>query len=301
LAPEYYFSNRRYANDRFFSQAHKRHIISELSALAKAYPHLLLVPGTVLWTKKAFRPKVGAAPNAMTYEANAKRVGNTYRRLEAVRKLPIGGLATNEADWTHKGIYDGQEAGFDLPLWYVHDAAKHQTLIAQNVAYILKDNSILKYQKIGNYEEVKGEQGSIVFASGSIVGTFTLGSVKYGIEICMDHALGVLDTLAPGYTPDVRIIISSWVDENKVSTQSSAVVLHASTQQPNYIKGASGWVEANTLPVRRPMGFGAKLIAVRDLKQHNCTVYDIDAPSIINTDRNNKLVSNNLASVQHIH
>ena len=300
LAPEYYFSNRRYANDRFFSQAHKRHIISELSALAKAYPHLLLVPGTVLWTKKAFRPKVGAAPNAipMRQMPSVSAARTIASKLYASYRH---GLATNEADWPHKGIYDGQEAGFDLPLWYVHDAAKQQTLIAQNVAYILKDNSILKYQKIGNYEEVKGEQGSIVFASGSIVGTFTLGSVKYGIEICMDHALGVLDTLAPGYTPDVRIIISSWVDENKVSTQSSAVVLHASTQQPNYIKGASGWVEANTLPVRRPIGFGAKLIAVRDLKQHNCTVYDIDAPSIINTDRNNKLVSNNLASVQHIH
>ena len=96
------------------------------------------------------------------------------------------------------------------------------------------------------------------------MGTFLLGSVEYGIEICMDHAIGVLDTLAPGYTPDVRLIISSWVDENKVSTNASAVVLHASTQQPTYLKGGTGWIEAKTLPVRRPVGFGAELIAVRD-------------------------------------
>ena len=64
LAPEYYFSNRRYAQDRFFSQAHKRHIISELAALAKSYPDLLLIPGTVLWTKKAFDPRSEAFEHA---------------------------------------------------------------------------------------------------------------------------------------------------------------------------------------------------------------------------------------------
>ena len=33
----------------------------------------------------------------------------------------------------------------------------------------------------------------------------------------------------------------------------------------------------------------------------NCTVYDIDAPSVNNADKSNKLTSSNLTGVQHVY
>ena len=83
---------------------------------------------------------------------------NTVARIQAVDALAIPGLEKNKPEWTTRGHTMEQEATSHLPYWYVHDADKYQTLIAQNVAYIFKGDTILKYQKIGNYEEIKGEK-----------------------------------------------------------------------------------------------------------------------------------------------
>ena len=46
LAPEYYFSNNRYSNNRFFDHDVKRFIIGELSTIARKYPQILIIPGS---------------------------------------------------------------------------------------------------------------------------------------------------------------------------------------------------------------------------------------------------------------
>ena len=89
----------------------------------------------------------------------------------------------------------------------------------------------LKYHKIGNYKEVEGESDTIVFASGNIVGRFKVGDVKYALEVCMDHAVGVVaqTTFCQADEPHVRLLVSSYVDQEKSSTLNDLAVLHSST------------------------------------------------------------------------
>ena len=72
MAPEYYFANRRYENDRFFSHDLKRWIIGKLYKLGDLYPNLLIIYGTVLWTKSLRQEKVAKLEDNVAW---AKGVG----------------------------------------------------------------------------------------------------------------------------------------------------------------------------------------------------------------------------------
>lgn len=204
LAPEYYFSNQRHATNRFFGQDVKRWIVANLVALAKLYPKMLIIPGTVLWTKDA----------------------TISRALTALERMQVAegyGTTVDEVHWSHSSGADVVEA-------LVKPGAK----IAQNVAYIALGDKICKYQKVGNFREVEGEAQTLVFAPGSIVGRFSVGGVKYGLEICMDHALGVFNQ-SVGSDGDVhiRLIVSSTV--KAISSKHAAVTIHSSSDQQSHL------------------------------------------------------------------
>src|SRR5579884_1632850 len=129
LAPEYFFSNRRESNDRFFSHDVKRTIVQNLAALAKKYPKLLIVPGTVLWTKEQ---------NKGTPEDIRKRKDKMeWRSLFAE---VFFGTNTKSKGWAYSGNPKGKNVR-----------------IAQNIAYVCLGDQIVKYAKVGNYKEVEGE------------------------------------------------------------------------------------------------------------------------------------------------
>src|SRR5262249_35103258 len=110
------------------------------------------------------------------------------------------------------------------------------TLIAQNVAYVCKDDQILKYHKVGNSAEVLEETRNLVFAPGSLAGRFNVGEVQYGLEICMDHWPGVLTASAPEPV-HVHIITSSETQNRDFhyNVAPGGVVLHASTGTENIV------------------------------------------------------------------
>lgn len=222
LAPEYFFSNRRYESDRFFSEDVKKKILQDLAALAKDYPDILIIPGTILWTKNAYDGPDDAAV------ANPERVQKVKdRQQQANAKF---GTTIDGAGWGHSVPLGGHTV--DGLLDRAHD---WQVKIAQNVAYVCLNDTMLKYRKVGNYEEVMDETGMLVFAPGSIVGRFEVGAVKYGLEICMDNALGALNSSVAGMGKvHVRLIVSSFVDFD-AADQGAPVTLHASTAKAGRI------------------------------------------------------------------
>src|SRR5262249_26573506 len=81
------------------------------------------------------------------------------------------------------------------------------THIAQNTAYIACNGKVLKYHKIGAYREVCGEKGhSVVFAPGNHCGAFKVGNMRFALEICRDHELGVYTTLSSKEAVHIHII-----------------------------------------------------------------------------------------------
>jgi hypothetical protein len=205
LAPEYYFSNQRHAEDRFFGQDTKRWIVANLAALAKLYPKLLIIPGTVLWTK----------------DATPERAKKALARMDGAQKF---GTTVDQTGWSHN--VNGEVA---------RALKLHDAMLAQNVAFIALGDKVIKYHKVGNYKEVDGEKGgTLVFEPGSIVGRFSVGGVKYGLEICMDHALGVFDqSVKDDGAVHVRLIVSSTV--KATDSKHAAVTIHSSSDKQAHL------------------------------------------------------------------
>ena len=263
LAPEYFFSNRRTANDRFFSHDVKRATIDRLRALSRTYPKVLIVPGTILWTKALFDTRVrmmGRGQSTVEYTLNQARQQKAVARIQAVAPF---GTETNTMGWSHS-----------------RDVQTQQRKLAQNVAYLCLDGHIVKYQKVGNYQEVMGEADDLMFVPGSIVGRFSVGNVRYAIEVCMDHALGVFDsTVGTDGTVDVQLVVSSYVSVKQ--NPNASVTLHASTEeQQMFGDDTTGKAETpGTAQVRFGGDHRARL-ARAPIKKTGFTVWpvDIDIP-----------------------
>jgi predicted amidohydrolase len=286
LAPEYFFSNRRHANDRFFSHDVKRTIISRLSALAKKFPRLLIVPGTVLWTKDLLDKKwimQGGLPKEVR-SVNQARLDKGVTRIKAASGTH--GTEINKKGWSR-----------------TRDVKTEDRKIAQNVAYVCLGPTILKYQKVGNYEEVMNESDDLVFVPGSLIGRFTVGGVKYGLEICMDHALGVFDSSVQSPTDrvHVQIIVSSFV--SCPQNPNASVTLHSSTEkQDTYVDASTS--QATTTGTN-PIRFGGDKVgklARSPVKKTGFTLWSIDlSASDIKNAWDHSLRSTSLQSVAQIH
>lgn len=277
LAPEYYFSKQREVNDRFFSQNIKQWVLYRLAALSKKYPKFLIIPGTVLWTKNAFTVTKTVTPSGMDQEVLAVNASRNNKAKTRIQNASAFGTETKEKEWAYKN-----DSSFtSTPAKMLDKADMMRTKIAQNVAYVCLGNQILKYHKVGNYKEVAGEAGNIVFVPGNIVGRFSVGGVKYGLEICMDHALGVLESTinAPTDKVHIALIVSSYV-ANKGSTN-AAVTLHSSTmQQQMYIDNdTNNATTTGTAPVRFEGGGTGRLalgLTHNPIKKAAYTIWVID-------------------------
>ena len=302
IAPEYFFSNQRHSNDRFFSQDVKRVIVARLSALAKQYPKLLIVPGTILWKKKAYQSemKIGQRTPPQQTAKSVARVTKTLNRITTANTQ--FGTERNNPGWSHAGQFgrnpaaydtDHNEDNFDMPDYYLQHADQLKTEIAQNVAYIFKDDVVLKYQKPGNYKEVENEQTNIVFAPGNISGLFKVGNVAYGMEICMDHALGVL--ASANQEVNIQIIISSWTTNRagKTVLSDGGVLLHSSTKRTG--------VNANVDQVQFKDN-SAKLVSSKPAGATQLWVIDMnDQTCGLTQSGNEKLHSDTMLAPTHIH
>jgi hypothetical protein len=110
------------------------------------------------------------------------------------------------------------------------------TSMMRNTAFVLLDGRVrFKYNKVGDYHEAIGDHGDTVFVNGDMVGLGTIHGIRFGFEICLDHALGTLSQLikqTPGGTrPDVHIVVSDKVSNvNKnMKPREGGYFLHAST------------------------------------------------------------------------
>lgn len=255
VAPEFYFVNDQApsAPDRYLDHASKRWTVAQIAALAAEYPKLLLIPGTVLWTKEKTasnaektKEKIRAADarfQPMLTDLQRKYAAE-YARPNVTGEQIVKGYVTAQTsgfDWAYGGmpripLPAGRRASF-----YV-DEVPHLA-IAQNVAYICKGMKILKYPKIGNSSELAGQAAPAVFAPGSIAGLFSVGRVRYGLEICMDHWLGILrHGTGKLPRPHIHIITSSCTPNRPFHFQvaENGLILHASTD-PN----VHPWIRGN--------------------------------------------------------
>lgn len=171
-------------------------------------------------------------------------------------------------------------------------AQELNTQIAQNVAYIFKDNVVLKYHKAGNYKEVEGEADNIVFAPGVISGVFKIGDVRYGIEICRDHYMQVLQS--SGSTVHIQVIVSSYIPNinQGMAMSNGGVLVHSSTQST---------MKTDNVDQIHFKDSNSKLVASKRVGGCQLWVIDMDDTACGITNSSERLQSVTLLPASHVH
>src|SRR5262249_21668183 len=96
--------------------------------------------------------------------------------------------------------------------------------------------NILKYPKIGVFQEVNGEtEHKVVFVPGTVAGAFKIGGLRLGIVIFRDPALGVL--VNKGETVDIQLVISAGMNiiPKCYALSEGGVIIHADSQPDAYV------------------------------------------------------------------
>jgi hypothetical protein len=310
VAPEFWFANSWVRTDKFYAHDIKRWIVGSLARMAKEHPKVLLIPGTVLWGKSKKDEQQVARVEAR-FKAVKDYHDKTYGKLTQQDRyggqFSVKDLArykkaqTNEADWSHR-IPDpptGQLPKDAGPVDYLK--ASDDTLIGQNTAYICKGDRILKYHKIGNSAETQNYANNIVFTPGSIAGQFLVGTVRYGLEICMDHWLGILAESGKAKV-DVQVVTSSTTPTQTfhLNTQQDAIFVHASN--PPLKSGAVRKIGETKLPVyervRAYPGLSLDLLIAENSEHKDCSPDDALKP--VEPQQDDGDLSGPLPSVKHV-
>ena len=263
LAPEYFFAkpaaggNHQVGEERHLSETDKRSLEAWMKQLSETYPRLIIAPGSIAWQKSLDRTETKQqylqrkAPGE-TDEFTLLALENHFGRKKPRREKAVSALETvaNQLSLNRDAktppVWRQVGAGTLFPS-YLNDPSpsinekirdvKDDSLLsgsfqmARNTAYVYCNGKrLLKYAKIGDYHEVLTDS-TVVAVPGIQAGTFIYDGVRYGLEICLDHYLGVLQKLKPPKPPHVHIILSAWVqrtDTNSLTTL-AGFITHASS------------------------------------------------------------------------
>lgn len=127
--------------------------------------------------------------------------------------------------------------------------------MARNTCLVyLNGKRIAKYHKAQDYHEVL-DNGGTVYVPGKTVPVFDVEGVKYGIEICLDHAYAsAADRLPSTAKPGVCVVLSAKVQLKADNLANrGAMVVHACSKDDWSLVGRAGIDKANaTLEDEKP-------------------------------------------------
>lgn len=170
-APEYLFA--RSASAHFVSESAKNGIVDELRAISRDFPHTVLFPGTIAWTKETW-PGTPETEHALVQHKLGGRSVYSKSDMEALK--------------------DAQKK------------KKKSYFLARNTCYVMHGGELLlEYHKRDNGNEVHpGSDGSnVYFVHGSTDSVFDIEGLTFGLKICAE-----VRTDLPRLV-DVQVVISA--------------------------------------------------------------------------------------------
>ena len=240
LAPEYYFTEQN-ANRVPLAEMDYRTLERQLYSLSEKYPDILLVPGTIHYRKDLMRPKDAAAAFKVDPKTGKRTVPKTSegdRRVRFGFELLKAAKNTNEL-LGNELILKGDDRPADSHLVPSHldlavalrDKSKNPVIVRNAAFMFLNGRRVAKYDKQVDFVEANSNApDDFMFIPGTKNQCPEVFGQKFGVEICYDHANGVLKKRAPA---DLRfhLVVSDWA---KTSTGNMAMAngcyfLHAST------------------------------------------------------------------------
>jgi len=224
VAPEYYFKSTRVNVERSLSKAERQQIIAALTGLSRDYPHTVLIPGTIFWSKPADDKARKKAQTRLGQNINAYGTGNQLGQK-----------------WTALRARGGPD---------------QVQYVSYNSAYVFYNGETYKYHKMSDASENLDAdlRRNTLFIPGSRPGYFPdLGhtGVTFGIEICADHQAAVLNQ-----TVDIHILSSAATTSvpANIRARPGGLFIHASSTTTEFLFNRGGTFEA---PAKASMAFSA--------------------------------------------
>lgn len=263
VAPEYLFA--RSDREHLITEAEKRQVVLRLQAISRIHPAMVLVPGTIAWKKPAERPvderfkldkQTGKRTTVLkTGERFSKftdrvtRAGMERHRLaeheidreyagysEKVRLAMEEGRAGAVEQKKEQAIRDVESAIARIKKNL--GTAPERSFLARNTLYAFYNgDEVGRYHKRADYLEVfpsESDGGYVIFEPGAPgdghPNRFAVKQIRFGVEICKDHAAGYLSQLG-GDVPDLHVVVSAAVrlETGHVFVRPGSFLVHASS------------------------------------------------------------------------
>lgn len=264
-------------------------VLDQLTSLSRAHRRILMVPGTIAWQRSLnelklrntmeFYERRAAFSTLSESEQTAEILKNWFRLsggetlyfvTEALEKQKLGSskkfvrLRAEELDAIRTKtpvLYDrmrqralmARQMGTGA-LARLERPVKNYTRAMANAAYGFLNGTVqFRYRKQANFNEEIGDN-QLIFVPGGRNGVREVEGVRFGIEVCLDHAIGMLGRqVRPDRPMDVHLILSDFVKlkpDTLTALRDGGWVVHASTaadQNGVWRKTASGLVAAPSL------------------------------------------------------
>ncbi|WP_225413742.1 FYVE zinc finger domain-containing protein [Stigmatella hybrida] len=107
--------------------------------------------------------------------------------------------------------------------------------LVRNTAYVFQGGYCkFKYNKQGDFHEVLGGSNHFAYVPGVANGVFKLDNITFGVEVCLDHAIGFLTRNYPG-TVDIHVVMSATVPINlaNIKAGNGGHIIHADAVPTN--------------------------------------------------------------------
>ena len=190
---------------RHLDEKDKDKIKGKLIALSAKHPEFLIVPGTIAWSVR-----VKDHPRLL-------QVAKNRVRLQPPGIVKAASPADKLARLVSFTNLEARKAGAGPPLKDAEEDRLNNARLCLNTAFVLYGGDVkFVYSKQGDFYEVlapyDANRAYEVAIPGDKCGVFEIEGNWYGIEICYDHACGVLHQVPLQTPPLIHLITSATVE-----------------------------------------------------------------------------------------
>lgn len=233
IAPEFLFTSptQDNANTTAIPQVKRDWVLGKLEEYAAKDPGMLLMPGTIVF-KQALgedlnKKAIASLTNAIKPFSHVapKKTIKPHESFEARDKHM-------EADAYYKSQIVELEAWEKKKVNTSATTIGHSFLIKNRTYVYFGGKRVFSYGKKSNMNDYFDDTDKGIYIPGKKAGVTTIGGLKIGIEICLDHSVGMLKQHMNGTDLDLHLLCSAEVPNtsSNCATRRGGYLLHASTE-----------------------------------------------------------------------
>jgi hypothetical protein len=233
IAPEFLFTSPTSlkAETTAISQDRRDWVLKKLEEYAGKDPGMLMMPGTIVFKQ---------IPNAELRQKAIANLNNAIKPFSSV--APKKAIKPHETFEAHDkkmeaaDYYKGQIA--ELEGWEKKGVLsspmtmEHSFLIKNRTYVYFGGKRVFSYGKKTNMNDYFEDKEKGIYIPGKKAGVTNIGGLKIGIEVCLDHSVGMLKQHMSVGDLDIQMICSAEVPNmaGSCATRRGGYVLHASTE-----------------------------------------------------------------------